>query len=133
CEGNVVSFQNASTIVAPAEIATYQWDFGDGTNSGQMHPQKPYASQGSYAVELTAIANNNCHTSAERTIKIHAFPQIGFDIEQDCAGVSTQFSDASYIPNGSVAKVEWAFDSESPTTGFVLNRTFENSGIYTLN
>ncbi|PKR81964.1 hypothetical protein CW751_01095 [Brumimicrobium salinarum] len=132
CEGNVVNYQNASTITAPATISTYQWNFGDGTNSGQADPQKPYAAHGNYTVTLTATANNGCSDSESQTVKIHATPQVNYTVDQACAGIETEFTDNSFIPNGSVAQVDWSIDGQAPLTGFTVNANFDQSGSYTL-
>ena len=35
----------------------YEWDFGDGTRSDQIHPVKVYTYKGSYTIRLTAIGS----------------------------------------------------------------------------
>src|SRR5690554_4623138 len=130
CEGSVVNYQNASTVASPATITSYQWTFGDGTNSGQTNPQKPYASQGVYTVGLTATANNGCSDDTTQTIKIHAIPQVNYTLEQACAGIDAQFIDNSFIPNGSVAQVDWSIDGQTPITGFTVGHQFPNAGTY---
>src|SRR5690554_1071458 len=132
CEGSVVNYQNASTVASPATITSYQWTFGDGTNSGQTNPQKPYASQGVYTVGLTATANNGCSDDTTQTIKIHAIPQVNYTLEQACAGIDAQFIDNSFIPNGSVAQVDWSIDGQTPITGFTVGHQFPNAGTYSL-
>jgi len=132
CEGSVVNYINASTVGSPAVISSYQWTFGDGTNSSQTNPQKPYASQGSYTVGLTAIANNGCSDSESQTVKIHAIPQVNYTLEQACAGIETQFIDNSFIPNGSVAQVDWTINGQTTLTGFTVTNNFSNSGSYNL-
>lgn len=132
CEGNVVNYQNASTVVSPASITTYQWDFGDGTNSGQTNPQKPYASQGTYTVVLTATANNGCSATESENVKIHAIPQVNYTLAQACAGIETRFTDNSFISNGSVAQVDWTINGLTALTGFTVTNNFANSGTYSL-
>ncbi|WP_417264812.1 PKD domain-containing protein [Brumimicrobium sp.] len=132
CEGSVVNYQNASTVASPATITSYQWTFGDGTNSGQTNPQKPYASQGVYTVGLTATANNGCSDDTTQTIKIHAIPQVNYTLEQACAGIDAQFIDNSFIPNGSVAQVDWSIDGQTSITGFTVGHQFPNAGTYSL-
>ena len=128
----MVGFENASSILSPATLSTYQWDFGDGTNSGQTDPQKPYSAHGNYAVSLTATGDNGCSNDTTKEIKIHAFPQVDNVISQTCAGVGTQFSDESFIPNGSVAAVEWSVDNQPFIDGFSVEYLFQNSGDYNL-
>ncbi|WP_165366192.1 PKD domain-containing protein [Brumimicrobium glaciale] len=132
CAGNIVSYQNTSTVATPSVISNNQWSFGDGTNSNQANPQKPYSSHGIYTVELITTANNGCSNSISKDIKIHAIPQVESTIDQDCAGLETSFTDASFVPDGSVAQVEWIFNNQNPLNGFNVTKNFANSGIYTL-
>ena len=132
CEGNIVSYQNTSTVANPAVISNNQWSFGDGTNSNQSNPQKPYTSHGIYTVELIITADNGCNNSISKDIKIHATPQVGFLINQDCAGIETSFTDDSFVPDGSVAQVEWMFNNQNPLNGFSITNNFANSGVYAL-
>jgi PKD repeat protein len=97
-----------------------------------MNPQKPYAAQGSYTVELTATANNGCSAMESQTVKVHAIPQVNYTLEQACAGIATQFIDNSFIPNGSVAQVDWSINGQTAITGFTVTNNFANSGTYSL-
>jgi PKD repeat protein len=132
CEGNTVNFQNNSTVSSPSVISGNQWSFGDGTNSNQSNPQKPYSLYGTYTVDLTTSANNGCSHSISKNIKIHATPQVQYSINQACAGLETSFKDNSFVPDGSVAQVNWKFGNETPISGFDITNIFSNSGTYTL-
>ncbi|PWH85326.1 PKD domain-containing protein [Brumimicrobium oceani] len=132
CEGNTVTFQNNSTVSSPSVISANQWSFGDGTNSNQSNPQKPYSLYGTYTVDLTTSANNGCSHSISKDIKIHATPQVQFSMNQACAGIETSFEDNSFVPDGSVAQVNWKFGNETPMSGFDITKNFTNSGNYTL-
>ncbi len=132
CETQTVHFQNTSTVAQPSTISNNQWSFGDGTQSNQSNPQKPYSLYGTYTVGLTTTANNGCSNNVSKSIKIHATPQIQFTIDQNCAGLETSFTDASFVPDGSVAKVDWKFNSQSAISGFNITNNFANSGTYTL-
>ena len=55
-----VLFENQSE-----NAATYQWDFGDGTQSTEANPQHLYANGGTYTVVLTAISGSE--TAADTT------------------------------------------------------------------
>jgi choice-of-anchor A domain-containing protein len=56
-EGNEFVFNNTSNTGAemqPANPITYSWNFGDGTYSTLMNPDKTYTSSGTHSVTLTA-------------------------------------------------------------------------------
>ncbi|RFC55748.1 PKD domain-containing protein [Brumimicrobium aurantiacum] len=132
CEGSVVDFQNTSTVAAPASLNSQFWSFGDGTNATQTDPQKPYSTHGSYTVTLSSTADNGCSHSVSKDIKIHAIPQVANTISQNCAGLATEFSDASFVPDGSVAIVDWDFNNQNAQSGFSITQSFPTDGTYTL-
>ncbi len=128
CEGNIVSFDNLTTIDFPGLINGYNWSFGDGTNSGQSDPQKPYNVSGNYVVNLVATGNNGCSGQQSQNIKIHAIPVVDQVVESSCAGINTNFMDNSFVSNGSVAQVDWSINNDAPLTGFSLDQIFDESG-----
>lgn len=128
CAGEVVNFANQTTIDYPGQMASRQWNFGDGTTSGQNNPQKPYASYGEYPVSLTVVSADGCSDYAEVLLKVNALPQVNYTYQQACARSSTQFTDASFVPNGSVADVKWSFNGQPPLSGFSVANTFNFPG-----
>lgn len=128
CAGEVVHFANQTTIDYPGQMASRQWNFGDGTTSGQNNPQKPYASYGEYPVSLTVVSADGCSDYAEVLLKVNALPQVNYTYQQACARSSTQFTDASFVPNGSVADVKWSFNGQPPLSGFSVANTFNFPG-----
>ena len=132
CEGNNVNFQNTTTIDSPGTVAGYNWSFGDGTNSGQENPQKPYNAHGDYSVNLIVTSDNGCSGQRTRNLKVHAIPFVDQNITENCAGLPTQFNDASYVPNGSVAEVLWSIDNGVELTGLTTTTNFNVSGSYSV-
>lgn len=130
CEGEVIDFQNATTIDPPGVVNTYNWSFGDGTNSGQENPAKPYNTSGNYAVTLSATSNNGCSGQTSENLKVHAIPIVDRLVESSCAGLNTSFSDQSFVSNGSVAQVFWSIENGVPLSGFSISQVFEEDGVY---
>lgn len=44
-------------------IASWEWDFGDGTKSTQRNPSKSYTVNGFYSVSLTIVSTTGCRSS----------------------------------------------------------------------
>ena len=132
CAGSFISFNNTTTIVSPFVIASYSWQFGDGSASGQTNPLKPYLNAGNYNVTLTANGNNGCSSATTKTVKVHAFPQPDYLVDANCAGSPLFVADNSLVQNGSVATVQWSFNGSAPVEGFEASYTFETIGNHTI-
>lgn len=72
CPPLCVSFTNQS-VIAAGTIASYSWDFGDGSASENSGAGHCYAS-GNYDVTLTAVSDNGCSTTLTKTSLINVFP-----------------------------------------------------------
>jgi PKD repeat protein len=64
--GNTYNFTNTST--STVGIASYLWDFGDGTTSTATSPSKTYVQPGTYYVTLKMIDNNGCATYIKKGV-----------------------------------------------------------------
>ncbi len=51
-------------------IATYQWQFGDGNESGLMNPNHNYATAGSYTVTLTVTDDDGASDQMSQTVTV---------------------------------------------------------------
>jgi len=89
CFGTPVTFTSTSSIPVPGVIATYQWNFGDGTtspaSSGAMVgvlnttgtyllPTHTYVAAGNYNVTLTVVSTNGCISTITIPITVYAIP-----------------------------------------------------------
>ncbi len=69
CSGNY-SFTNTST--ATSGLASYLWDFGDGSTSTLASPSHTYITSGTYYVNLTVTDVNGCKTSIKKALFYNA-------------------------------------------------------------
>ncbi len=51
------------------------WDFGDGTTSTEMNPQKFYSTTGQYTVKLVAVDTNTCNKTDSTTFTFWVHPK----------------------------------------------------------
>jgi PKD repeat protein len=65
-----VSFSSAGSIDPDGSIVSYSWDFGDGTTSTEVSPNKTYNAAGSYAARLTVTDNVGATASSNTTILV---------------------------------------------------------------
>ncbi len=61
---------NAQQTDALTTVDTWQWNFGDNLYSSQKNTQHIYVAPAAYPVQLTAMANNGCVSSASKNILI---------------------------------------------------------------
>src|SRR5690606_17063165 len=65
------SFTDASTD-SDGTIASWAWNFGDGTTSTQQNPSHTYVAGGSYNVTLTVTDNGGATNSIVKTVAVSA-------------------------------------------------------------
>ncbi|MBL6446564.1 PKD domain-containing protein [Fulvivirga sp. 29W222] len=70
CADEPVFFANNTTISSGG--LNFTWDFGDGTSSSDIHPEKVYTNSGTYQVTLDASTNFGCTKSATHTVIIQS-------------------------------------------------------------
>jgi len=71
--GDVITFEDKSSAVAPATIETWAWDFGDDSTSTLQDPTHTYTTMGTYTVSLT-VTDSNEETSNAHTEEIVVGP-----------------------------------------------------------
>jgi len=125
-----IDFQNESK-----NAASFDWDFGDGTNSIEVNPQKTYQQSGDYRVRLTARASGR---SAEVTkiitvlVTQGAGPVAKFEV-----AINPQLKTEITITNQSLNADSYSWDfgdgsAQSTTTSLEFVHQYPGSGVYTV-
>lgn len=71
--GKPVSFGGAESTDSPGgSIASYRWEFGDGTEGGGATPSHTYAVAGAYTAKLTVVGSDGLTASATRLVNVVA-------------------------------------------------------------
>ncbi|WP_315914149.1 PKD domain-containing protein [Arthrobacter sp. lap29] len=134
---NLALAVNASASTAPSgqTIASYQWDFGDGTPAGTgVQANHNYSNPGTYTVVLTVKTGSGVPATTSRTVTVTAAnvaPVAGFAAVVSGLGVAVDGS-ASADADGSVASYAWAFGDGSTGTGATAAHTYAVAGSYTV-
>ncbi len=108
CEkGNLFQFNNNSVFASPL---TYQWNFGEGSNSTQTNTTKQYPTQGDYTITLIAsTTENNCADTIAKPVKVYKNPGAGFTVNaipQCLTGNNFNFVGT---PAGTNYQYQWSF------------------------
>lgn len=73
CVPLTVEFTATANVDTPYTVTQYNWDFGDGTGSGQT-VSNTYTSPGDYDVQITVTSNAGCKTVLTETDFVTASP-----------------------------------------------------------
>ncbi len=126
CLGQPANFQNNSSSQPESSV----WDFGDGTTSSQINPQKTYLVPGIYNVKLRN-GYSNCVDSITKTITVVDKPAVDFEANDSTscqAPFNVQFTDLT------PGATSWFWDFGDGTTSTEQNPThqYANFGNYTV-
>ncbi|MCB9245031.1 MAG: PKD domain-containing protein [Flavobacteriales bacterium] len=69
CYGDAVRFTNASSITS-GSIASYSWNFGDGSSSTAGSPTHTYSGSGKYMVQLSSISDKGCVDTLKTEVRV---------------------------------------------------------------
>jgi len=99
-----VTFSSAGSNDPDGSIASYSWNFGDGTaNSSSASPAHVYQNAGSYTAVLTVTDNSGATATANASVTVSANPLIAPTNLTGTAGrgsVTLKWSDASTYQTG---------------------------------
>ncbi len=135
--GETLTFQGTRSLDPDGEIASWEWDFGDGTRGTGAVVRHAYAAPGTYPVRLT-VRDDTGHAEAfdhaEATAFVNAPPvaEAGADIAAAPGDEVRLSAAASFDRDGTIAAYRWDFsDRDEPMDGAEVTRTFDAPGVYT--
>lgn len=114
CDGKNVVFKDLSTVASPSIIASWAWDFGDGSAIATVtSPQHLYAAVNKYTVLLKVVTNFGCIDSITKPVSVNANPVVDFTAKDTagCQPLKTTFTNQSTISAGTILKYLWEFGS----------------------
>lgn len=133
CKNDTGQFQFVDTSCSgiPVNIASWEWDFGDGNTSTEMNPFHSYAASGAYPVQMIITDDAGCADSVIKTIVVQTEPNASFSSTQVCEGLSTDFTDNTTLAGGG-AIASWSWDFGDANVSSVQNpaNLYANYGTY---
>ncbi len=117
CLGDPIQFNGVATTSNGTAISTYNWNFGNGTNSTLQNPSLTYAMAGTYNVKFGIVAADGCIADTTKPIVINPAPTVNVvnDSLSVCGGTGVTFAIANPVTGTSY---NWYTDSTNATPVF---------------
>lgn len=128
CSNNTFTFTDASTVNG---IATYYYDFGDGTFSLAKNPTKVFTAAGTYKVILFVTNSNGCKDSLIKSITVLAAPKAAFSLS-NYNPCSTNYTITTVNGSTNATSYFWDFGDGILTNQTNATKTFAGIGTYTI-
>jgi len=139
--GATVNFDASASSDPDGTIISYAWEFGDSSTGSQALTSHPYASPGTFRVNLTVADNDGLTATTSKDVDIQpAPPGPRPPVANFTAGPSpvnpgspvTFDATASYDPDGTISSYSWDFGDLSAGTGVTQIHAYSTSGVYTI-
>lgn len=130
CAPQQVRFTDSSVVAEG--IASWLWNFGDGTTSTLQNPLHIYPSNGTYEVTLTVTTNLGCVATSEKsiTVDIHTYPTAAFMLDPNFPAIDQEITFTDQSDNA--VSWEWDFGDGNSSTEQNPKHTYINHGTYSI-
>jgi PKD repeat protein len=115
CPQLACSFNADGSRDPDGRIASWAWDFGDGSKSDAKNPSHTYAAAGTYNVTLTVTDNGGATNAVTHPTTVSAPPPPAQNqaptaaFTPSCTDLSCGFTDQSGDPDGRIVSWSWQF------------------------
>ncbi|MGB9135286.1 MAG: PKD domain-containing protein [Candidatus Bathyarchaeia archaeon] len=132
--GETVTFNASGSYDSDGSIASYFWDFGDGTNSTGVVATHAYTDNGVYTITLTVTDNDGLtDTVTQGMTVLNRSPVASFTESATSAptGTAIQFNASnSYDPDGTIVSYFWDFGDGTNGTGIFISHVYADDADY---
>jgi PKD repeat protein len=129
------SFDGSASSDPDGTVASYSWDFGDGSAAGIVaKPSHTYAGSGTYTVTLTVKDNQGATGVLTKSVTVAAnLPPVA-SFTSSAVNLAASFDgSASADPDGTIASYSWDFgDGSAPGSGPTPSHLYGAAGTYTV-
>lgn len=115
------------TDVSSGNIQSWYWDMGNTTYFFST-PTHIYTTPGSYQVDLSVVAENNCIANVTKMINVPKTIVPDFSVERNCNGQNTAFTDITSSLIDPISTIEWEFGTFGSGGGSPATFTFASPG-----
>lgn len=135
--GQPVTFDASCSSNPAGPIASYHWDFGDGTTGEGILGVHMYASAGTFLVTLTVADAVGFSDTTSQFIPVATTPHLvacfTFSPTTVLPGESVTFdASCSTNPAGDIAAYLWDFGDGTLGTGVLVTHAYSDAGTYTV-
>ncbi|MBL4705213.1 MAG: PKD domain-containing protein, partial [Flavobacteriales bacterium] len=120
-----------SSAFSANSIATWDWDFGEGSTSIQQSPFLVYSSIGTYNVQLIATSLNGCVDSITKPVAVNPLPVVDISSPNPagCTEHCVNLVNNSTIAAGSLASFIWYFGTGDTVYTDTSSYCFQNPSL----
>ncbi|MBV9960886.1 MAG: PKD domain-containing protein [Parafilimonas sp.] len=128
CLNQIIHFTNSSS---PAPIESH-WDFGDGSTSTDLNPDKAFTKTGNFTVKLVNIFSSGCSDSVTQTINIATAPTAYFTADDTIRCDTPLVVNFTNKTLGNVANYTWDFGDGDFSSSANPSHTYKKQGSFTV-
>jgi PKD repeat protein len=135
CTNLGCSFDGSGSSDPDGTVASYAWDFGDGTSGVGVTPSHTYATAGAYTVVLTVTDNLGQTAQVSHGVTVAAPANVAPTalFTSVCTNLGCSFDGSgSSDPDGTVASYAWDFGDGTSGTGSAPSYIYLAAGSYTV-
>ncbi|MEA3447209.1 MAG: PKD domain-containing protein [Bacteroidota bacterium] len=122
------------TDESQGNIASWQWDFGNGNTGSAQNVQEYYNTPGTYTVSLVVSDGTNTDT-AYMDIEVYAIPEVFITTStgsMGCIPLNVSFEDSTILGDTTIADWSWTFGDGGGSTQSNPNHTYNEAGNYSV-
>jgi parallel beta-helix repeat protein len=131
--GDEVTFDASASADPDGEIASWEWDFGDGNiGSGEIVTHS-YSTAGDYTVTLTVTDDEGATDSVSKTVSVNQPPIASFSYspQKPIADGKIKFdASASADTDGKITSYDWDFGEGTTDSGKTAFHSYSTAGNY---
>ena len=131
CSGLKCSFDGSGSADSDGTIASYAWNFGDGTTGSGATVNHTYAA-GTYTITLIVTDSAGAMSSQSNSVTVVNTPPVA-SFTSACSGVTCTFNgSASADSDGTIASYAWDLGDGATSSGPIVSHIYATAGTYTI-
>ena len=117
------SFDATATAYQPM-VASYSWNFGDGTTASGATTTHTYGSPGSYTATFTVLYSDGIQKTAIKSITVSDVPALNPAFTVSFNGLQASFDAGTSTPGADITGYAWSFGDGATATGITASHTY---------